>query len=185
MTIKKIAAVIMTLALTLTLAAGAVADEATALPFGVSFSMDYDTAHKTLGEGAEADDWGEETGMLMLGECEVGIGALKALDVSFQIDRNNSDNASRLSQISISLSVDGGAIAAFRAALGDMTAAYGAPDEDPFNEMGVENYVEYGNLSATWTKADTRINLYMSRMYYESLVLDFTNRICYNADDLK
>ena len=50
---------------------------------------------------------------------------------------------------------------------------------------GVEGYVEYGGLHATWTKPDVRINLSLSRMYQESMSLDFSNRLCYDADDLK
>ena len=52
-------------------------------------------------------------------------------------------------------------------------------------EVCVESYVEYGNLSASWTKADVRISLYMSRMYAESLTLDFSNRLCYDKADLQ
>ena len=71
------------------------------------------------------------------------------------------------------------------AALETLTAAYGAPGSDPFDEGGVENYVENGNLSATWTKDDVRFTLTMSRMYSDTLSFYYSYRLNYDADDLK
>lgn len=179
---KKIAALVLALMLPL---CAAVAEEATALPFGVGFSMDYQQVLDAAGKDAEQDNWGDDTGVVMLGACDIGIGGLKAESVNFQIDRNNSASASRLSQIYMELDAGDNCIAGFRAALAALTAQYGAPDGDPFDEFGVESYVEFGNLNASWTKPDVRINLSMGRMYMDSLSLDFANRLCYDANDLK
>lgn len=178
---KRLFALILALMLPL---CAAVAEEKTPLPFGVDFQMDYATVKETLGEGVQEDDWGDETGMLTLTDVGAGYGDLKAEYVYFQIDRNNSAAASRLSQISMTILCDGNSIADFRAALAALTAAFGAPDSDPFSEEAVEYYVEYGNLSANWIKPDVRVNLSMSRMYGDSLSLDITNRILYDKADL-
>ncbi|MEG0864870.1 MAG: hypothetical protein RSE58_10660 [Clostridia bacterium] len=164
----------------------AIAEEtATALPLNTAFSMDYETLRTALGKDAVEDLWDEGTGTLMLEQCAIGIGDLKADSIHFQVDRNNSDKASRLSQISINLPTSEKSIASFREALTALTDMYGQPDSDPFDAASVENYVEYGGLSATWTKPDVRISLSLSRMFQESINLDFTNRLCYSADDLK
>ena len=182
MMFKKIVALLLALALPM---CAAVAEQATALPFSMTFQMDYDTVLKNLDAEVTEDNWGDETGDLIIGECATGIGDLHADSVNFRVDRNNSAKASRLSQISMYLTVGDNCIADFRLALAALTAVYGAPDGDPFSEEAVQYYVEYGNLSANWTTPDTRINLYMSRMYDAYLTVDFTNRLCYDADDLK
>ncbi|MEG1677472.1 MAG: hypothetical protein RR379_07350, partial [Clostridia bacterium] len=82
----------------------AIAEEtATALPLNAAFSMDYETLRTALGKDAVEDLWDEGTGTLMLEQCAIGIGDLKADSIHFQVDRNNSEKASRLSQISINL----------------------------------------------------------------------------------
>ena len=144
--------------------------KATELPKGVTFQMDYDAVLAALGEGVAEDEWEEDVGTLMLSDTDAGIGDLKASEISFQVDRNNSGRVSRLSQIDLYLPVGENSIASF---------------SDPFDAAGVEGYVEYGGLHATWTKPDVRINLSLSRMYQESMSLDFSNRLCYDADDLK
>lgn len=163
----------------------AVGEEATPLPAGVNFTMDLTAIKKLLGDNVELDDWGEGEGQLIKDNAALEPLELTADSAGFQVDRNNSDMALRLSQISAVLPTGENCIAAFRAALKAVNAVYGEPDSDPFNEYAVESYVEYGNLSATWTKTDVRINLNMSRMFGEMLLLDFTNRLCYNPDDLK
>ena len=159
--------------------------KATELPKGVTFQMDYDAVLAALGEGVAEDEWEEDVGTLMLSDTDAGIGDLKASEISFQVDRNNSGRVSRLSQIDLYLPGGENSIASFREALAAITAVYGEPDGDPFDAAGVEGYVEYGGLHATWTKPDVRINLSLSRMYQESMSLDFSNRLCYDADDLK
>lgn len=157
----------------------------TALPFEATFQMDYDTVLALLGSETEEDNWEDGEGILMLLNVPLGIGELMADEVSFQIDRNNSGNTSRLSLIDAALPVGDDCIAAFREALSALTTAYGAPNGDPFDEAGVQGYVEFGGLNADWEKEDVRISLSMSRMYQDTLMLSFANRLCYDADDLK
>lgn len=181
---KKLAALALALLL-LAPSIAAVAKEATALPYGVTFQMDYAAVLETLGDAVEEDAWEDEAGVLLLPAGPSGVEGLEAEGLSFQVDRNNSDRASRLSQISISLPTGDSSVASFRKALTALIGAYGQPDGDPFGEESVSNYVEYGNLSATWTNEDARINLSLSRMYQESLTLEISNRLCYRAEDLK
>lgn len=164
------------------------ADSATTLPMGVSFGMSMDELSAVLGDDAVREMWYEqddETGTLMMEAVEMGIGDITAANLYFQVDRNNSDKTPRLSMISGDLPVGENVIANFKALLSAMTEVYGAPDSDPFDEGGVESYVEYGMLSATWTKPEVRINIGMNRMYDESLNLDYTYRLNYDAEDLK
>lgn len=160
----------------------------TTLPQGVSFGMNMDKLSAILGDGAVREMWydgDDEIGTLTLEAAEMGIGDIVAERLDFQVDRNNSDKAPRLSMISGHLTVGDNVIADFKALLAAMTEAYGAPDTDSFDEGGVEGYVEYGMLSATWTKPEVRINIGMSRMYDEMLTLDYTYRLNYDAEDLK
>lgn len=170
----------------------ALAEEtATPLPYGVTFQMDGPAVAQAIGGDAafEAYDaeYDAETGSVsLLGtEVEVGLGDLKATYMDFEVLRNNSLETPRLNMISASLPTEGNGIADFRSALSALTAIYGEPDSDPFDEGGTAMYVEYGGLDATWTKPDVRINLSMQRMFGTSLSLSFSDRLCYDAADLE
>lgn len=185
---KKYLALLLMMALAA--APGALAQEAaTPLPYGVSFDMDGQAVADAIGDGAVfapyfEDD--EEVGSISLdGGIALGLGGLQANYVTFEVARNNSPEEPRLYLISAGLPVSGNGVKEFRDALDALKALYGEPDNDPFDESGVECYVEYGTLSATWSKADARINLSMGRMYGAYLSLDFTSRLCYDAADLQ
>ncbi len=170
--------------------AAAVAEESPAtapLPCGVRFGMSLDELSALLGEDALVEKWDDDagTGSVSMENVKIGIGELVAESITFQADRNNSAGESRLSLISMGLPVGDNAIASFRTALETLTATYGEPDSDPFSESGVESYVENGDLSATWTKADVRFTLNMSRMYNDTLSFYYSYRLNYDADDLK
>lgn len=161
--------------------------ETSPLPCGVRFGMSLNELSALLGENALIETWDEDagTGSASMENVDTGIGDLTADYITFQADRNNSAGKSRLSMISMSLPVQSGAVPSFRAALETLTAVYGAPDSDPFDENGVENYVENGDLSATWTRDDVRFTLTMSRMYGDTLTFYYSYRLNYDADDLK
>ncbi|NLO86499.1 MAG: hypothetical protein GX096_13905 [Clostridiales bacterium] len=182
---KKLISVLLVMLLLVPSLAFAQQESATELPKGATFEMDYQAAKTMLGELVEEDEWGDETGFLYVLDVENVIGTLTAESLSYQVDSNNSQGTPRLSLVEVILPVGDDCIAAFRNALAEMTSVYGEPDGDPFDEAGVEGYVEYGGLTATWAKADVRINLSMGRMYGEYLNVDFSNRLCYDADDLK
>ena len=179
----------LVLVLAFTCCAAMAEEAATPLPFGVAFGMTHDELDAALNQPGSWETWYEddaEYGSLSLQDVALGIGDLKATNLYFEVDRNNSAKAPRMCILSAGLEIEGGVIAAFRKALSAMTEAYGQPDADPFNEEGVQGYVEYGALSASWTKPDVRINLNgYNRMYEESLSLDFTYRLSYDAADLK
>ena len=180
---KKWFAILLTMCL---LACSAALAEETALPGGVNFYMNANEVAKALGPAAEISYWEEEGAEgTVYAETFDGFDGLNVTSASFDVTANNSDKAPRLAQINLTLDVGDDCIQAFRDALLAMTAAYGEPDSDPFDESCVQTYVEYGTLGAYWTKADVRIALDMYRMYNESLTVSFTNRLCYDAEDLK
>lgn len=186
---QKMLALCLTLAV-LACSVAAFAEESTAtapLPCGVRFGMSLDELSALLGEDALVETWDDDagTGSVSMENVKIGIGELVAESITFQADRNNSAGESRLSLISMGLPVGDNVIVSFRAALETLTAAYGAPDSDPFDEGGVANYVENGDLSATWTKDDVRFTLTMSRMYSDTLSFYYSYRLNYDADDLK
>ena len=184
---KKYLALLLMMALTA--APGALAEEAsTPLPYGVNFRMDGQAVAEAIGNGAAFTPYYEEeaeTGAVYLDETALGLGDLRAEYVTFEVQRNNSPEEPRLYLISAGLPVSGNGVKDFRDALEALKAIYGEPDGDPFDEAGVEGYVEYGTLSASWTKADTRVNLTLGRMYGTYLSLDFSSRLCYDAADLQ
>ena len=157
------------------------------LPCGVRFGMSLDELSALLGEDALIETWDDDagTGSVSMENVKIGIGDLIAENIFFQADRNNSAGESRLSMISMGLPVGDNVIVSFRAALEALTAVYGAPDSDPFDEGCVENYVENGDLSATWTENDVRFTLSMSRMYGDTLSFYYSYLLNYDADDLK
>ena len=184
---KKYLALLLMMALAA--APGALAQEAsTPLPYGVNFHMDGQALVEAIGDGAAFTpyyDEDKEIGAIYLDQTALGLGDLQAECVTFEVQRNNSPEEPRLSLISAGLPVNGNGVQDFRNALEAVKAVYGEPESDPFDELAVESYVEYGMLSAAWTKPDVRINLTMGRMYGAYLSLDFTSRLCYDAADLQ
>lgn len=110
---------------------------------------------------------------------------LTAYTLNVQVDQNNSQKASRLSMVSYSITPKDNSIAVFRSLLTAMTARLGAPDDDPFNNDGTAQYVEWGTLNANWTKDDVRVSLSLSRMYEDSLSILYTSRVNYDKADLQ
>ena len=168
----------------------ALAAEKTSLPLGLTFDMGWDEVAATACEEASLEPWEDDLGDGIIGsisvdDVNIGVGSLKADSVFLDVNRNNSALTPRLYDIICNLPTGDNVIQSFRDALEQVTSVYGEPDSDPFDEGGVEAYVEYGSLYATWTRDDTRISLNMQRMYGDSLSLDFANRLCYSADDLK
>lgn len=182
---------LMALALMLCLCLSiAVAEEATPLPFGMSYTMNWKETYAAAGENAQSDTWETEddevsVGSIYVEDVDIGVGTLHAGTVYFEVNENNSEKSPRLYDVLCLLEAGNDVIASFRDALAQVSSMYGDPDNDPFDEEGVATYVEYGALSASWTRTDVRINLYMQRAYDDSLTLEFSNRLCYSADDLK
>ncbi|MBE5793807.1 MAG: hypothetical protein E7323_03895 [Clostridiales bacterium] len=173
---------------------GTLAEEAAIqLPYGVSFGMSLEEAAEAIGEGAHVEEWYEDesekdgTGSIFLEDVPLGIGNIQAGFMSFDVSRNNSPREPRLDAISLSVAFEGNCIAAFRATLADLTAAYGQPDSDPFDQYGRESYQEYGNLTASWTLPDTRIYLSLNQTYTDngSIDLNYAYRLCYDLSDLE
>ena len=172
---------------------GVVAEEnAIQLPCGVRFGMTLEEAAAVIGEGAQVEEWFEDgiekdgTGSVFLEDAPLGIGTIQAGFVSFDVSRNNSPREPRLDSISASVVYEGNCIAAFRSTLAELTALYGQPDSDPFDEYGRESYQEFGNLNASWTLPDTRIYLSMNQAYTDngSIDLSYAYRLCYDLSDL-
>lgn len=172
---------------------GVVAEEnAIQLPCGVRFGMTLEEAAAVIGEGAQVEEWFEDgiekdgTGSIFLEDAPLGIGTIQAGFVSFDVSSNNSPREPRLDSISASIVYEGNCIAAFRSTLAELTALYGQPDSDPFDEYGRESYQEFGNLNASWTLPDTRIYLSMNQAYTDngSIDLSYAYRLCYDLSDL-
>lgn len=179
-------ALVLLLTVLLLAAPHALAETRTALPLDVTFAMDGPALVKHLGEDAAFEPAYPEDDPAV-GSVELYGATFDGLETTYMlldVQRNNSQKTPRLNMITAYLPVDESCVAAFRAALSALTARYGAPDSDPFDESSVESYVEYGGLDATWTKADVRIVLSMQRMYDEALSLTFSDRLCYDAADL-
>lgn len=168
----------------------AVAEEATPLPFGVNYSMNWQETYAAAGENAQSDTWESDedevhVGSIYLENVDIGVGTLHAGTVYFEVNDSNSAREGRLYDVLCLLDEGDNVIASFRDALAQVSSVYGEPDNDPFDDESVAAYVEYGALSASWTKTDVRINLYMQRAYEDSLTLEFSNRLCFDANDLK
>lgn len=185
--------VLMLAALLMLLPFGVLAEEtAVQLPYGVAFGMNLEEATAAIGEGAQMEEWYEDesekdgTGSIFLENVPLGIGNIQAGFMSFDVSRNNSPREPRLDSINLSVAFDGNCIAAFRSTLADLTAVYGQPDSDPFDEYGRESYQEFGNLSASWTLPDTRIYLSLNQAYTDngSIDLSYAYRLCYDLSDL-
>lgn len=162
------------------------------LPYGVAFGMNLEEVTQAVGEGALVEEWyGDEnekdgTGSIFLENVPLGIGNIQAGFMSFDVSRNNSPREPRLDSINLSVIYEGNCIAAFRSTLADLTAVYGQPDSDPFDEYARESYQEFGNLSASWTLPDTRIYLSLNQAYTDngSIDLSYAYRLCYDLSDL-
>jgi len=166
--------------------------EATTLPFGLTLGMNGTQAEAAFAADpilsaikAGKQDDGNGTIEYSFDQITVPGTDLTAYNLNIQIDRNNSEQADRLSMISYSLTPTGNGIGDFRKLLTAFTEQYGDPDADPFNEGGTAQYVEWGSLNADWTKDDLRISINLSRMYEESLSITYSSRINYDAADLK
>lgn len=184
---KKTISILMAILLTASCCAALAQTEATPLPCGVTFGMNMDEVGTALGSAAERtdDEIDDEVGSYYLETGKGAVGALDCLDMTFEINRNNSAGAPRLSMIFCGLPVGDNVIASFREAVAAFTSVYGAPDGDPFDQGGVEGYTEYGYLSATWTRQDVRINVDMSRPYGDRIDCNFSYRLNYDEADLK
>lgn len=184
---KKYLALLMLMAMAAAPAALA-EDAATRLPYDVTFEMDGPAIVEAIGSDAAFSPYDEEsdpeTGSVYLTNAPLGLGDLTAEYMALDVQRVNSRREPKLSLISAGLSVEGGSIAAFRKALAALTEIYGQPEADPFDESGVEMYVEYGMLDASWVMEDVRISLSLQRMYEEVLEVSFSPRICFDASDL-
>ena len=162
--------------------------ENTELPLSLQFDMSLSDAAALLGEEAEVQCWDVEPdsmneGMITLNDITFAGLDFTDLEVDFSIA--NSKRVSRLNQIMLDMKSGDNIIADFREAVAALTALYGEPDEDPFSEGAVDLYVEYGALSAEWTKEDTRISLNMNRRYVDTVSLFFSSRKNFDPEDLK
>ena len=164
----------------------------TELPYGMVFGLNVaeveamyrsDATLAKLTVNKESYDDGVTT--FVFDDAPIPGTQLVAGSLSLQVDENNSGNAPRLSMMTFLVNPVTDSIAAFRAALQALTAAYGAPQSDPFGEDGVNSYVEWGNLSALWELGDARISLSLSRMYQESLSVSYMSCYNYLASDLQ
>lgn len=184
---KTLLALVLMLCLCLS---AAVAEEPTPLPFGMSYTMNWKETYAAAGENAQSDTWETEddevsVGSIYVEDVDIGVGTLHASTIYFEVNDSNSAREGRLFDVLCLLVPGDNVIASFRDALAQVSSVYGDPDNDPFDEESVAAYVEYGALSASWTRTDVRINLYMQRAYDDSLTLEFSNRLCFDADDLK
>jgi hypothetical protein len=165
--------------------------EATGLPYG--FALGMNTAETEAAFAADAvlsgakyqtvDD-GNGSVEYVFANVAIPDTEMSADNLTVQIDQNNSAKEDRLTMVSITVSPSQDSIATFRALLASMTASLGAPDTDPFAENGVAQYVEWGTLDASWTRADVRVSLSLSRMYEESVSILYSSRLNYDEADL-
>ncbi|MBO5501318.1 MAG: hypothetical protein J6K73_13610 [Clostridia bacterium] len=189
---KKCVLMMLALALLVVPVAGLAEASSVQLPYGVTFGMNLEEAAAVIGEDAQVEEWYEDgiekdgTGSIFVENVPLGIGNIQAGFMSFDVSRNNSPREPRLDSINLSVVYEGNCIAAFRSTLADLTAVYGQPDSDPFDEYARESYQEFGNLSASWTLPDTRIYLSLNQAYTDngSIDLSYAYRLCYDLSDL-
>lgn len=189
---KKCILMMLALALLVVPVAGLAEASSVQLPYGVTFGMNLEEAAAVIGEDAQVEEWYEDgiekdgTGSIFVENVPLGIGNIQAGFMSFDVSRNNSPREPRLDSINLSVVYEGNCIAAFRSTLADLTAVYGQPDSDPFDEYARESYQEFGNLSASWTLPDTRIYLSLNQAYTDngSIDLNYAYRLCYDLSDL-
>ncbi len=158
------------------------------LPFGVTFGTDLEATANAIGDEAMVELWDEEakTGAVFLEDMPLGIGSIQIHSAAMNVTTCNSQRAPRMDNIDISIAFEGNCIAAFRRVLADLTAEYGTPDSDPFDEYARASYQEYGNLSASWTTPEVRIYLSLNQAYSENgnIDLSYAYRLCYDLSDL-
>ena len=185
---KKWLAMVTVLALLLPAAA---LGESTALPFGLQFGMDKDQtlaafdADATLGKlKYDTDDY--DNGAIEYNFEDIAVPGtdLTADSLSVQVDQNNSAKTDKLTSVGFVMDSVDNSIATFRTLLKTMSATLGAPESDPFSADATNTYVEWGTLDATWALEDGRISLSLSRMYEESISIQYTSRLNYDAADL-
>jgi ABC-type molybdate transport system substrate-binding protein len=185
---RKIIALLMALVLLIPVLAAA---ETAVLPFGLALGMDGEQVSAAFAADPalaalkpDFSDWYNGAVEYSFENVPIPGTALTAESLYVQIDRNNSQMASRLSTVSFSLMPTEDNIAAFREALAALEATLGAPESDPFGADAVEAYVEWGTLSASWSTESLRIALNLNRMYEESITLQYTSRLNYDKADL-
>jgi hypothetical protein len=185
---RKIFAFLTAIALLLPAAA---LGEATALPYGLSLGMNAAQTEAAFAADAtlaaatfEKVDDGDGTVEYLFENVAIPGTELTAATLSVQIDLNNSLQEDRLTSVDFSVLLEESGIPVFRRLLASMTDALGAPDGDSFDESGVEQYVEWGTLDASWTKADVRVSLSLSRMYGDGVSVLYSSRLNYDEADL-
>lgn len=163
-------------------------DKAVVLPFGVTFGTDLEATAAAIGDEALVEIWDEEakTGAVFVEDMPLGIGNIQINSAAMNVTTCNSPREPRMDNIEISIAFEGNCIAAFRSTLADLTAAYGEPDSDPFDQFARDSYQEYGNLSACWTTPEVRIYLSLNQAYSENgnIDLSYAYRLCYDLSDL-
>jgi hypothetical protein len=187
--LKKVLALMLSLALLLPMAA---LGEATTLPFGLKLGMNATDAEAAFAADAtlatvkyEKLDDGNGTVEYTFENVPVPDTDLTAYSLNVQIDQNNSAKADRLTMVSYNITPGDDNIAVFRELLTAMTTELGTPDADPFNDDGTAQYVEWGTLTANWTRDDVRVSLNISRMYEDSLSVMISSRVNYDKTDLQ
>ena len=178
------------LALALLLPAVALGD-ASALPFGLKMGMTTDEtlaafkADATL-SATKPNKEDYDNGAVEFNFDSIAIPGtdITADSFSAQVDENNSAKTAKLTTLSFVVSPTDSSIAEFRTLLAAITKAYGAPESDPFSADAVDTYVEWGTLDATWAMPDARVSLSLSRMYEESITLQYTSRLNSDKADL-
>lgn len=165
--------------------------EGAALPFGLAMGMNGDQARAAFAAdpalaalSPDKSDYGNGAVEYVFESVPIPGTELVADSMSVSIDQNNSQKQDRLTSVSFTITPSEHSIADFRALLAALTATLGAPEGDPFDEDAVAGYVEWGTLDASWALADMRVALTMNRMYEESVTLQFTSRLNYDAADL-
>ena len=182
---KKLIALVLSLAFLIPAAA-----LAEGLPFGLRFGMDEQqaeaafTADETLAAQTwDKEDYGAGSVCYVFSDVAAPGTELTAASAEVQVDSNNSAGEMRLTNISLVFAPEEKAsIATFRTLYAALRAVYGEPESDPFADT--QGYVEWGTLYASWATDDTRVSLSLSRMYEDSVMLNYASRLNYDKADL-
>lgn len=183
---------ILALLLTLVLLAPAVAiGESAPMPFGLKYGMNAEQVRAAFAADAtlsaltpDKSEDGQGMTEYLFENVKIPGTDITATSLTVQIDRNNSKHEERLTGINVTIEPGEQSVATFRKGLLLLTAALGQPDNDPFDAGATESYVEWGMLDASWTFDDSRIGLSLNRMFEESITLQCTSRLNYDATDL-
>ena len=183
---KKLIALVLSLAFLIPAAA-----LAEGLPFGLSFGMNEEKAEAAFAADEtlstltwDKEDYGAGSVCYVFNDVTAPGTELVASSSEVQVDTNNSAGEMRLSNVS--LVFDPGeteSIACFRTLYNVLRATYGEPESDPFAD--VNGYIEWGTLYASWETEDTRVSLSLSRMYEDSVMLNYSSRLNYDKADLE